>query len=954
MKKLSFKYGISLLLLIAAISSCGYPYNTRQARDARREAKLKKQTAITITPDTTKSGKPNKVSLTVDTSKTKPTIKGKIGLNTKLSTADSLAQANRLDSISKIAIVPDSSKPKLRQISFSKDSIDLPVTYNAVDSMEYNVAEQTIYLYGAAYLKYKEMEIKAAKISVNFKTKLATAECTEDSLGNRIGEPDFKDGEQAFVCRRMTYNFDTKKGKVFEATTSQGDGYLQSTATKFMKGAGAKGDDILYSGNCLYTTCSNPEAHFGLRASKAKIVPNKLIVVGPTYLEIGGVPTPLALPFGFFPITQGRRSGLIIPKDFQGGSTAQGFGIKNVGYYFGINDKVDLALTGDIYLRGSWGLHALMRYKERYHYNGSVQVDYSNIRFGDKETSEYTLRRDFKIRWTHALESAAIPGQSFSANVNLGTGTYSTNNNNDANSVLDNILNSQINYSKTFLGTPFALAVSAGHSQNVRTHDFTLSFPVVNFTMQRIYPFKRKKQVGKERWYEQIGLSYATSFTNRLNTKDTTLFSAQGLQNISKDLSYGIQHSPNIGLSLKLFKYISVNPTINYSERWYFYRDKRTFDPTPVIDTIILYDADSVVTGMRYDTTFGTVSSNRINGFHAIRDFSAGVNITTSLYGTLKPRILGIKAIRHTVRPSVGFNWRPDFSNPRWGYYDVVQTDSRRLDEYTLYDPYQGYIYGSAGQGGQAAINFGLANTLEMKVRSKSDTTGLGKKIKLLETFNISSSYNLLADSFKLSAFSVTGNTKLFKLISANFGGALDPYYTGNDGRRRNVFLWNTNKQLARLTAANISLGATFTGDDLAKLFSKDGDKKTIKSFDQLKPTDALSPYMLIQSTTIQYTLRVTKNFVNGVENTELTQSIDTRGALQLSKNWSVRYTLNYNIKEKKFVYPTFEFARQLHCWEMGMNWQPERRTWGFFLRVKSPTLNFINIPARRTQFDGL
>lgn len=951
---------IGAVLLLGLVWGCHYPYTARQARDARKSARISKGDGADTARLSPTVAARDTALLGGAAPKAQPdsiaNARGR-GREKPVTVADSLAV--RRDSLAQAPMALDTPITDtarfngVRTVRLSKDSVDSPVSYEARDSMWYDLVEEKIYLWGNASLLYGELSIKADKITVDFRNNLATAEGRYDSLARkRVGDPEFKDGENGFTARRIEYNFETKKGKVYEAVTAEGDGFLRSADAKFIgKENGQFENDVVFSKNCLYTTCNAPEPHFGVRATKAKVVPGKLIVVGPSYVEIAGIPTPLALPFGFFPITQNRRSGLIIPQDLET-NPQLGIGFKNFGYYFGINDRIDLALTGDIYTRGSFALNANSNYKVRYRFGGSLRASYLFRQFDEPETPDFQRQQEFNISWNHRQEAGARPNSTFSATLNFGTASFFRNVSNDANNVLRSNLNSNISYTKTWPGTPFNLAISMQHSQEVATRSISISFPVVDFRINRIYPFRRKKQVGKPRWYEEIGFSYSTSVRNQLVDKDTTLFSPRWSEGLLDKLRFGINHDPQLQLSLKVFKYINVNPSINYNERWYFYRDRRTFDPTLQLRSDTTFAIDGSIAQIANDTTFGSLSTAREYGFFPVRDFSAGISVSTQLFGSLKFRRGPLRAVRHVLRPNLSFNWRPDFGQPRWGYVDSTLTDTRYPDRYDYYNFYEGaaYLFGTAGTGQSALLNFSLNNSLEAKVfapRDSSAKDGL-KKIKLLNNFSVTGSYNFIADSLRLSPINFSANTTFLKIVNANFRMTLDPYVSDTlTNKRLDRFLVAEQGTLARLTSATLTLSTGFDGSTIRDLFrGKKADKKP-----NGKP-ERENPFQLIQRTQLNYNLNLSRRFENGRDTLSIVQNLGVIGALNLSRHWKLDYQFNYDFVQKRIAYPQFRFYRDLHCWELGLDWQPERRTWTFFLRVKSGSLNFLNIPARKNFFD--
>lgn len=889
--------------------------------------------------------KNEKVANTVEQMKKLKEPKSKILDNREVSGVDSLGKSeknkptNPLLSSNSIDSVPPppSVHTDTFKVSLSKDSLDAPVNYGSKDSMMYDIANQKAFLYGNAFVTYNEFDLKADYIEIDFKKKLAIAEGRRDSItGQWIGKPIFKDKENEFISEKMIYNFETKKGKIYNAYTNQDGNYLLSGETKFISKGTADGkDDIIYSHHCTLTTCDAPHPHFGIKSSRAKIIPNKLIVVGSSYLSIADVPTPLVLPFGFFPITKKRKAGLIFPRDIRS-NLNQEIGLQGIGYYVPINPYMDFTVTGGIFMQGSWNATVSTNYKRKYKADGNISLSHNFIRKDDRGTPDFLRQRDYKLTWTHRQDAAAHPSQSFSASVNLGTGTFDRVTSNTNTNVFNNTMNSSINYNKRWLGTPFSLGVGMTHSQNTRTRDFNMSLPQASLQMQQIFPFKRKKQVGKIQWYEQISFRYSAETANKLATKDTILFNAFNTWSKIKDqFRYGIKHTPQIGVSLKLLKYININPSINYGETWYFARDRKYLDPSLIVKSDTIFQNGEIVR-IEQDTTFGVVKTERQKGFFAVRNYSMGVNLGTQLFGTSHFKLGRLRALRHVVSPTIGFSWSPDYSH----YQDSVQADTRYPTKKTGYGYYDTELYGAPKGKQQALLTYNIGNLFEAKI--KRDTTTKLQKINLLNNLNISGNYNFIADSLKFSPIAVNGNTTLLKFIGMQFGANFDPYTIDKNEKRLNTFQYDINKKLLRLVNANLTVSAALTKSMVENWLSKDKTNKT-------NPTE--NPYTTLQDFSIAYTFKMNYTKFYNRDTLIITNNIDFRASVNLSPKWNASCSFAYDIPTKRIVYPTITLARDLHCWQMGIDWQIERRTWAFFLRVKPGSLDFINIPARAPYF---
>ncbi len=844
-----------------------------------------------------------------------------------------LADSLRQDSLDQVAIIQGMLD---RQINYSNDSVDAPVQYESADSMIYDLSARKVYLYHNAEVLYEQYNLKAGYIEFNFLTNVATATCLLDSAGNEVECPVFDDKAQTFTSRRIEFNFKTKKGKVYDASTQQGDGFLLSNATKFIsKGADSTGSteqDILYSQGCLYTTCDAPHPHFGIRASKAKIIPGKLIVVGPSFLEIMGSPTPIILPFGFFPITKNKRSGLILSMDVDFAPRI-GPGIRGIGFYYGENEFWDLKVTGDFYMRGSLRGEATSNYNVRYKSNGTITLGYTRLQGDYRGTPDYFLEQSFNLRWTHNQSPQAHPSQTFNATVDFGTSDFYQNTYNDAESVLKQTFMSSIGYTKRFLGTPFTLSVNASHSQNAQTGDMTITLPRLSFRMNQIFPFKRTIGGGSQRWYERLGFSYGLTGTNVITTVDSLLFAPGGLEEAMKTARYSLTHSPTLSYSLKLFKdALNIEPNVRYSQQWFFYRNRQTFDTTRIVDPL---NPESI--------TYGSIEESREYGLFTTHNFSAGVNVNTRIYATGILNIGSLRALRAVFTPVVGFSWSPDYTNAFDYYYDSVRYDSR-TQEKRRYN----YFEYSPPTGRTAELTYNLNMLLDAKVKKGRRDSLLKdpyKKIVLIPTMNIRGSYNMAADSNHLSPIRFDVTTNVFKKISLRFNSTFDPYQADiATNNRLAAFEFERSGRIVRVSSMSFNAGTQLTSRDLVMLFAKKGDEK--------KPDK--KEFDLLRNISLQYDLNISNRFVEGIDSSVIdVHQIAFSGGVNLSKGWSFSINrIGYSFKDKRITFPDFTFARDLHCWQMGLSWQPERQTWNFFLRAKPGSLGFLEVPIKQEFYD--
>ena len=843
----------------------------------------------------------------------------------------------------------------LNDVIISEDAVDAPVIYNADDSMHLEAKTQIVHLYGNATVKYETFSLRANYIALDVEKKLVIAEGLPDSTGRVSGYPVFADETQSFTAKKIKYNFETQKGIIYDITTEQQGGYIRGGKAKIKIGVVndsiKQANDEFYSSDAIFTTCDHEIPHFGIRSTKQKVIPNKEVIVGPSNLEIMGIPTPLWIPFGFFPLNIEQSSGLIFPRDYESSPTL-GFGLRNVGWYFGINDNWDLQLTGSIFTRGSFGVNAAFRYKHLYKNNGRFNIGYDRYRTGDPQVaSEFSVQNVSRISWSHNQDSKAHPSQSFSASVNLTLG----NNQqfvNDAATVLTNQLNSNITYSKRWIGKPYRLSISANHNQNNRTRVFNVTLPQMDFQVNRITPFEKKSGGGKPSWYEKVGFSYSVQARNSITATDTTIFTREALN----DAQYGVKHTIPLSTQFTVLKYFQVSPNINYNERWYFNTTRRTFNDELIINADTTFDGNNDIVSIAQDTTFGIVEEFKQNEFRALREFNATVSVSTQLFGTLNNLKIGrLRALRHTVKPSASYNYRPDFTTKFWGYFDEVQQDTRYPDEFQQYSIFEDGIYGSASSAGlSSAIGFNINNLIEGKIQEKGDTTNSVKnykKIQLLRSFNISGNYNFAADSLNLSTISMRGNTMLFKKITVSFNAIFDPYAANTETNGRiNTFEWTENRRPARLTSAGLTMTTSLRWNEIQDILqgkSEDDNSKT-------NPATNNPGISYVDNIRLGYDIRMSQKYFGGIDSTFLsTHALSLSGTVNLTSQWKITVgRIGYDFVKKQLTYPDFQFYRSLHCWEMGTSWQPQRGTYSFFIRVRQAPLDFINIPYGRGNYD--
>lgn len=826
--------------------------------------------------------------------------------------------------------------------------IEAEVDYSATDSIKF--VGNKVFLYGDASVSYQEVLLTAYQIELDLDSSLAYATGRIDSTGTETGLPVFKDPSGEYTMRSIRYNFETEKAIIEHVVTEQGEGYVVSHRAKKLK------DNVYCLRNGKYTTCTNHDhPHFYLNMTKAKVIPGKKIITGPAYLVIEDVTMPFVVPFGFVPSTSSYSSGFLLPS--YGEESNRGFFLRDGGYYWAANDYFDLSMTGDIYTNGSWGTRFNSKYKVRYRFSGNLSFQYITNITSEKELPDYSKSTDMSINWSHSQDSKANPYRRFSASVNFSTSSFDRNN---VGSIINprqlatNTKRSSISYSRQFPGTPFNFSANAQHSQNSRDTTIDLTIPNLTLTMNRIYPFKSKNKIGsKESWYEKISMSYTGNASNRISTKESELMNSS----LTEDWKNGIQHSIPVSMNFKLFKYFTLSPSFNYKERWYFKSIEKSYDE----------EQQKVVVS---DTT---------QGFNRVYDYSFSVGTQTKLYTRFTPKewFFGksIQAIRHMMTPSVSFSYSPDFGDPKYGYYDWFEYYDPNRDEVVRHDYsiYEGAMYGVPGRGESGSMSFGLNNNLEMKVKSRKDSTGY-KKIALLESLNFSTSYNFLADSMNWSRINMSGRTKVLG-TAVNFNALFDPYTIKLDERgnptRVNTLLWNDKKRIARLENASLSFGLNFGSKDFQK-DKKDQNDSSSEFPEGETPPDGMpdpnspqqqsasasqeipeyAPFSMPWNLSFNYNMRIVQDKFNKERmayDKKFTADISLNGNVELTPKWSINFSTGYNLDRKEISHTNVRINRDLHCWSMSFNLVPvgSYKSYFFSIAVNSSMLRDLKYEKR-------
>ena len=806
---------------------------------------------------------------------------------------------------------PDTLKTSVDSIAVDSsqfgNDLKSKVKYTADDSIVYDIPGEKIFLYGNGAIEYEDIKLNANYIEIDNGKKTLFAKGVKDSTDTVRGKPVFKQGSEEFKSETLTYNFQTKKGKISEISTQEGESIVHGETVKKLP------DNSTFIKQGYYTTCDAEHPHYYIAAKKIKVIPNNKIVTGPADLVISDVPTPIMIPFGFFPNKKGRTSGILFPAY---GESDLGFFLTNGGYYFGISDHLDAALTGDVYSLGSWKANLSSNYAWRYRFKGNFSLRYSITKKSQPELSSYESFKDFFITWNHSVDPKATPNSTFSASVNGGTSTYFRNTISSASNYLNNTFQSSVSYTKTFPGKPYIFSAALKDDQNVSTHAINLTLPSANFSVSRITPLARKNASGTVRWYEKIGISTNSNFENLISTQDTLLFKKNSLHQFRN----GLQHTIPLNAPLAAFKYLNITPGVNFTERWYFKSIEKNYVP------------DS-----------GRAIIDTINGFKAAHEYNASINLNTHLYGQVQFRKGKIAAVRHVFTPSLSYSWRPDFGEKKYGYYKYVRSDS--LGTIRQYSIFENSVFGTPGSGRSSVISLGIDNNFEMKVRQVTDSAVNMKKIKLLESLALNTSYNLAADSFNLSPITLTGRTTLFDRINITGNMTFDAYSVNREtGRDINQYEIAGHGHLARPVSSNVSLNMN--------LKSKKTDYKSNKGSDQELTDINRNPQDYIDFT-IPFNLAVnyTISHTNGVITPDHTvQSVGFNGDLSLTPKWKITFFSNYDISGKQWSYTTLGFYRDLHCWEMHFNWTPlgAQANYNFQINVKSSLLQDLKLVKKK------
>lgn len=863
------------------------------------------------------------------------------------------------DTLAKDTLLPFptiSKTPIKSRLRKEKVDLDNPVKFTSNDSLLI-IRRDSAFMYGKSEVEYGDLVLKAAQIEMDLQNNNVYAVGALDSLGKVEGTPVFTQDGTDYEAQTMKYNFKTAKGFLTDIITEQGEGYITGGIAKKDR------DGNYYLRDGKYTTCDNHDCpHFYFQLSKTKVKPGKNAVFGPSYMVLAGLPLPIAVPFGYFPFTESYASGVIVPSF--GDDYNRGFYLSDGGYYFAINQNMDLSLTGEIYTKGSWGLRAQSSYVKRYKYSGSFNVSYLKTVQGEKGDPDYSASTNFQVLWSHVQDTKANPNMNLSASVNFTTSGYTRNSLNTyySPSFTENTKSSTVSMSYKFPRSKWSLATTFNVSQRTQDSTLAVSFPNVTLTMAQTYPFKRKKAAGDERWYEKIRMSYSGQLQNSLTAKQNVFFK----KSLIKDWRNGMKHNIPISATFNVLRYINITPSLRLDDRIYTTKVKRSWDAEAQREMM--------------DTTYS---------FYNVWDFNTGVSMDTKMYLFFQPLgFMGkkVKMIRWVMTPTMTFGGNPDFSSKFFGYYGTYQRPGANgqmlLHKYTYFS---NQLYGVPGEGKSAALSYALSNNLEMKLRTPNDSIQ-EKKVSLIENLNLSQSYNFAADSLKFSDLSTSIMLRLTRDFNLNLNATWDvyTYQLNSNGQpvRVNVPRWKAGKGIGRLRNTGTSFSYTLNNETFKR---KPKDKKTPSpdtdnpdadnrqdNFGNRNRDDEesgsqgdmqfVNGYMKWEfpwSLSLNYSINYGYgdfNYEKLEYNGKITQNLSLSGNVRPTKNWNFNFTASYDFQLKKLAYMNCNISRDLHCFTMSASFVPigPYKSYNFHIAVKSALLSDFKYDKRSSYSNGV
>lgn len=841
-------------------------------------------------------------------------------------------------------VLPQDTLAIKGKLAVSPDAVDLPIVYKAEGYMKTDLRTKKVSLVDNAQVNYGTIELTADSIVLDMETGEVYATGRPDSAGVMVGKPHFRDGSEDFESKELNYNFKSQKGVIRNVMTEQEGGFLQSVTTKRQE------DGTLHVNKSKFTTCDAEEPHFYMALNRAKVYPGEKIVSGPAYLVVADIPLPLILPFGFFPVQQSRSSGIIMPR--YGQEARRGYYLSNGGYYFALNDYFDLKMTGTAYTNGTWLVDGTTTYKVRYRFSGNFGFSYANNITSYKGLPDYSKTTNYSLKWSHAQDAKSNPGSRFSASVNMSSMGYDKENSYEVADHVTTTRQSSVSYSKTWSGTPFNFSSSLNHSQNVQTGNVQVNLPKASFNVSRIYPFKPRKTVAKQRWYHDLQTQYSAALDNKLNTYDSILFTSEALKNMEN----GFKHDIPVSVQIRPFNNFSISPQVRYAGVLYSQKIEKYWDPD------------------YYDETKNEIVPSVVDD--TIRGIFYGQAITPSISASFNPQLYGtyqitkkdsrIESFRHVMRPSVGFSYAPEADFLASDMFRTVQYDT--LGNTREYSIYQNNIFGTPSQGTRSgSVSLSLANIVEAKVYARDDTTGKPKKIKIIESLNFNTSYNLFSDSLNWSPISASFRTVLAENINFQANSSFTIYGMNANGATVSDLAIQQGLGLVRMTNLNVSVDL-----DVAKLLSGKDDAGQQPSSGNAPrdpaggpselsgsmplANDNLDEYGYVQFD-VPWSLRMAYNFNYNKPGTtsSITQTLTMSGDIKLTPKTAISYTTGYDFKQNEITMTRVGISRDLHCWEMSFSWVPigYMKSWGFSIRPKAGLLQDLKYERRKDYHDN-
>jgi lipopolysaccharide assembly outer membrane protein LptD (OstA) len=809
-------------------------------------------------------------------------------------------------------------------IRISPDALSDIVISESSDSAVLDMSKNIFYLYGNAKVKYQDMQLEAGRVIYNQGGNMVTAAPLSDTILTIKERPSFTQGQEKVTYDSMQYNFKSKRAIIRNAHSQYGEGFVYSKQVK------RNPDQTIYGLSNVYTTCALDTPHFGIVSRKIKIIPGKVVAAGASNLYVEQVPTPLFLPFGLFPISAGQRSGFILPTYTI--EEQRGIGLLNGGYYFNLSEYTDVQVHANIYTKGSYELSLLNSYKYIYHYYGGFEFKYAYNKTGENWEPNAQITKDFKIRWDHHSDPKSRPGVGFNATVDAGTSTYNKNNTYTVNQILQNQFSSSIAYSKAWQNKPYTLSIAARHSQNTQSRLVDVTLPELSFYVAQFNPFQKLSSGVSAHWYDKVTMSYSLSGVNKISFYDSAFsFNSLALDQFQN----GIVHKIPISASYNVLRFINVSFSANYQEYWL---------------TRQLY--------RYYNFEVTREDTNVYHGFYAARDFNAGVNVNTRIYGMKLFKKGKIAGIRHVITPSAGFTYTPDYAKApfRYGYQTRITPEGQPV----YFPVYEGSVpavpgYGQFGKY-SSLVNFGIDNNLQMKMRTEKDMAGF-KNISLIDNFRVNSAYNLAADSFNWSNINMSFATNILNHLNITATAVFDPYPLDTAGRRLRILMWDAGQGIARFTTANISLGGNFH----SKPKGSNENNPAVKTdeYKRLMQYGLFNDYLdfnISWNFNFTYSLQVNKNYlpVSKKDTIVLNHFAGFGGDFNLTQRWKVAIQSGYNFTQKKLTLTSINIYRDLHCWQMSLGTIPfgPNKNYNFTLNVKASVLQDMKLMRRRDYHD--